>query len=320
MNFLSSTSSPQLPPVSEHRHRYVRFGFFSRKDGSRHQRYRCQDCGATTSDAFFNPCYRQRRRDLNPLIFGHLVSCVSMRRSARLLKTNRKTVVRKFLVLGKFCDQKLASDRAFFAPASEVEFDDLETFVHTKMKPLSVLMVVESGTRHILGWSVATMAAKGRLAKASVKKYGKQRDERKFKRDQLFMDLKPHIEPWAIIKSDQNPHYSSEVKKHFPFAEHKTFKGRKGCVVGQGELKGGGFDPLFTLNHTFAMFRDNMKRLSQQTWCTTKKKDRLHLHIAMYVMWHNYGLIPQIENPEVRWPNLDWHRLTEPPSTINGAS
>jgi hypothetical protein len=47
--------------------------------------------------------------------------------------------------------------------------------------------------------------------------------------------------------------------------------------VGQGELKRGGFDPLFSLNHTAAMFRDRLKRLSHRTWCTTKRPDRLQL-------------------------------------------
>jgi hypothetical protein len=57
--------------------------------------------------------------------------------------------------------------------------------------------------------------------------------------------------------------------------------------VGQGELKRGGFDPLFSLNHTAAMFRDRLKRLSRRTWCTTKRPDRLQLLLDLYAWYHN---------------------------------
>jgi len=38
-------------------------------------------------------------------------------------------------------------------------------------------------------------------------------------------------------------------------ATHRTVKGRRGSIAGQGELKKIGFDPLFSLNHTCAMLR-----------------------------------------------------------------
>ena len=48
-----------------------------------------------------------------------------------------------------------------------------------------------------------------------------------------------------------------------------------------------GFDPLFSINHVFAMMRDNVKRLSRKTWCNTKKKELLEKHIHIYVDFHN---------------------------------
>ncbi len=46
-----------------------------------------------------------------------------------------------------------------------------------------------------------------------------------------------------------------------------------------------GFDLLFSLNHTAAMCRDRIKRLSRRTWCTTKRPDRLQLLMDLYA-WH----------------------------------
>ena len=98
----------------------------------------------------------------------------------------------------------------------------------------------------------------------------------------------------ARIFSDQNPHYEPDVKKHFPEALYKTYKGRRGCVVGQGELKSGGFDPLFCLNHTAAMLRANMNRLFRRTWCTTKTVFGLEDHIAIYARAHNERILGKL--------------------------
>ncbi len=82
--------------------------------------------------------------------------------------------------------------------------------------------------------------------------------------------------------SDQSPFYPNLIRKHFPQATHKTCKGSRGAVVGLGELKKVAFDPIFTLNHTCAMFRDNLKTLSRRTWATPKKKDRLLCLLNIY--------------------------------------
>jgi hypothetical protein len=65
-------------------------------------------------------------------------------------------------------------------------------------------------------------------------------------------------------------------------------------VVGQGELKKVGRDPLFSLNHTCAMLRANLNRLFRRTWCTTKRIDRLEAHLWIYVRFHNEVLL--------KWP------------------
>jgi hypothetical protein len=211
-----------------------------------------------------------------------------------VLKTNRKTVVRKFLFLGAQSQAYLKHIRALFPQSQSIQFDDLETFEHSKLKPLSVIMAVESKTRRILGFKVARMPAKGLLVKRALKKYGYRRDERRRARQDLFRELSEFVAPGAEIKSDENPHYTNDVKSFFPDCVHIRYPGQRGCVVGQGELKAVGFDPLFSLNHTFAMYRAHINRLFRRTWNTTKKPDRLELHIALYSLYHNVVLINRV--------------------------
>ena len=216
---------------------------------------------------------------------------MSMRRFALNFKISRTTVKRKveFLAQQARLNQEkwLKEQPVLF---QRVEFDDLETFEHTKCKPVTVTMFLESNKNRILGYTVARIGAKGLLAKISRKKYGRRRNESFKKRDELFKRMKPYIAKDAVIKSDKHPHYLRPLKKYFPHCEHKIYKGRKGCVTGQGELKRGGYDPLFKVNQNFAMIRYGLKRLSRKTWCTTKKLEALDNHLAIYMDYHNQFL------------------------------
>lgn len=173
----------------------------------------------------------------------------------------------------------------------EFQFDDLETAEHTKCKPLSIIMAVEKGSRKILSFRAASMGAKGRLAKIALKKYGIRKDDRSEKREELFLEIKEKISPFALIESDANPYYPNSVKRHFPLATHQTTLGGRSAVTGQGELKKLNFDPLFSLNHTFAMLRANINRLFRKTWCTTKDPRRLEDHLNLYIHYHNHRLL-----------------------------
>jgi hypothetical protein len=80
------------------------------------------------------------------------------------------------------------------------------------------------------------------------------------------------------------------LKQVNPTWKHITTKGGRGSVVGYGELKKLGYDPLFSLNHCCAMIRDNLKRLSRRTWCTTKKIENLQNQLNVFQYFYNTRL------------------------------
>ena len=185
-------------------------------------------------------------------------------------------------------------------PSKKIQFDDMETSEHTKLKPLSLPIVVDQKTREILGFSVVSMPAKGPLAELSRKKYGRRRDcRRQGWKTVLTMSKKTCI-PNVRITSDSHCLYPLVIRQHIPEAVHIRVKGHKACVAGQGELKRGGRDPLFALNHTAAMFRANVNHLIRKTWCTTKRPDRLRCHMALYALWHNENIRAKAEGRQFR--------------------
>jgi len=204
------------------------------------------------------------------------------------MNVNRKTVARKLKVFGPLMLDKLRIENADLK-FDEIQFDDLETIEHTKMKPVSITLAVSKG-RRILGFRAGSMPAKGLLAIKSIKKYGRRRDERGELRRELFSELSPLVNPGALIKSDSNPYYVSDVKKFFPDCIHEQCIGQRGSTTGQGELKRVRFDPIFALNHTCAMFRGNVSALIRKTWCTSKKIENLTYHLAIYAVSHNRNL------------------------------
>ena len=171
-----SRLNPNLIPGS-----IVGYGSYYRSsDSKRIKRFRCNLCGRHFSRATLNDCYYQKKRRINFQLYRLLCSGVSQRRSAMLLRVNRKTVERRFRFLAS---QARTRHEAFLNSYREsklfqIQFDDLETSEHSKCKPLSVALAVEPHFRKIIGFEVSRMPAKGHLAKISIQKYGHRTDDR----------------------------------------------------------------------------------------------------------------------------------------------
>lgn len=108
----------------------------------------------------------------------------------------------------------------------------------------------------------------------------------------MFSKIQKVIALTALIESDEHTHYPDLVKEFFPKGNHVRYKGGRGGVAGQGELKKLYFDPLFTLNHTCAMLRANINRLIRKTWCTTKKRVMLKNHLDIFLNYYNTEILP----------------------------
>lgn len=254
------------------------------------QRYKCVLCKKQFSSATFSPCYYQKKRKLNGMIFKLLSSGISMRRVAFLLETTYITVQRKLYFLAKSFREKHDFSLKKIK-TKEIQIDDLITFEHTKLKPLSITIIIDKSSRKILKTKVSTIPAFGLLAKKSRKKYGKRKNEHKGCFFKLMQELRLYCIPQVLIETDEHKDYKKVISQFFPWGRHKAYKGKRGAVVGQGELKKVIYDPLFMVNHTCAMLRANINRLARRTWCTTKKIESLQCHLDLYTFYHNNKLI-----------------------------
>ena len=102
--------------------------------------------------------------------------------------------------------------------------------------------------------------------------------------------IEPHVGRNTVFISDEEPSYRSWVARTYPGREHRRHPSKRAVIAGQGELKDHSYDPLFAINHTFAMLRANLARLVRRTWVTTKKASRLEEFIQIYAGFHNLEL------------------------------
>ena len=274
-------------------------GFFIRKsDSKKIQMYKCFSCNKSFSDQTFSFDYYLKKRYLNQKIFRLLCKGASQRAIAFILEIKAEAIALRIKKFGELAKKYLAKTRTS-EDLSEVQFDEMESFEHTKCKPVTMPIAVNPKNRKILALRVGKIAAKGLLAEISRKKYGPRKCQRKEKITEMLTEIKDSTELNTIFVTDQSPHYPKLIKKIIPEAKHIQFKGIRGCVVGQGELKASERDPLFSLNHTYAMIRDNIKRLTRRTWCTTKKIESLENILYIYSYFHNQvidKIRPSIKN------------------------
>jgi len=273
---------------------FTKTGYYTRGcDKRKIQKYFCKICKKSFSDQTFRDTYYHKKNHLIEKIKLLIVSGVSQRQISRVLKIDRKTVRRKILILSKRGEKSLKNLRASLKNQEEFLFDEMETFEHTKCKPISIPLVVTKN-RLILDIDAVSQPAKGLLAKLSREKYGYRPDNRPMSIRNILKKVTGCFIQNCTITTDKSPFYSKPIRRNYPKALHKTTPGGRGCVAGYGELKKKAFDPMFSLNHTAAMLRDHLATLKRRTWTTTKKIQNLIDLLKIYASYHNEVLVKSV--------------------------
>lgn len=236
-------------------------------------RYQCKDCGAYFSATRAKGIHGQRRPDINEQIFKLAVSGVSMRRMVELVGCHQRTVASKITHLAEQAEKKHAQ---FLEDTrtSCVMIDELETFMHSRYKQLSVSMAVRVKTGHVLGFSVARKPCnqpRGQI------KYKWTVDHRPQAFHGMLLSIQDALKPGCTVITDGHPSYAKWLGKGLANYQHR--------VLHSPDTPG--YDPLFVINHTFAKMRNDLARLGRKTWTTTKTIKGLEEHLWLWVAWTN---------------------------------
>lgn len=212
---------------------------------------------------------------------------MSLRRTAKNLEISFMTVYRRFLWLSEVAQNKQAQFLNSLNNVHEIYLDEMESIEHTKLKPITIPLLVDQNQR-ILGVSAGVIPAKGLLAEMSVKKYGKRASESEPKIEQILKTLPKNIIP-QIVKSDGNILYKKLIQKKWKNILHEVYVRKTDKQIEQPHLKfeKKRFDPMFAINQRCAKLRADVNRLIRRSWSTTKKVENLERHLLIYCCYNN---------------------------------
>lgn len=267
---------------------YRKKGYFTLKHNQQKVPcYQCRSCNKRFSSRTFYTTYRQNKPHLNEPIFRLYCSATTQRRIAKLLKINRKTVVRKFLFLAQQAElehKRRLHERCF--NVSHVQFDEMLSFEHTRLKPVSIALAVEKETFRIVDIQVAQSHYQGRLSAIALAKYGPREDKSGEARRKVFNSIRSQMRGSCYITTDEKVIYRLEIEKQLPEAKLLQVKNRGGrlkrllCARRRNEK-----DSLFELNLMAARIRHDLSRMMRKSWVTTKLIDRLQKHLYLFIAY-----------------------------------
>jgi len=199
---------------------WVRMGHYQRRiDRRPAPRYRCRACGRSFSSQTNSPTYRQYRPDINGIVFRLLCSGVTMRRTALVVGVSRTTIERKTTWLANRArsihNKRLADGEL---KTSLVQFDELQTFEHTRLKPVSVAVAIRAKTGEIIDIDVAMMSSFGAMVRRTRELYPYWHEARKGARESVFRSVAKCAKPGITIRTDKDRRYPPIINRLVPDA------------------------------------------------------------------------------------------------------
>lgn len=266
---------------------FHRIGFYITKWN--HQpvpRYRCKTCSRGFSSHTFYSTYRQKRPDLNHKVFELYDAGMTQRRMAQVLRCNKNTIARKFWFLSLRAAEIHAIELTKLR-CEEIQFDEMESFEHTRLKPLNIPTAVSGDGKKIIHLGVGQMGYRGRLAHLAFKKYGPRTDTSRFSRETALKVIE-NVRP-SVIVTDSKSQYQTEIASLLKGVHHLKVNNRKNkhLHVANPLRRKNVEDRMFWLNHIAARIRHDVSRMKRKVWTTTKEKSFLQAHLNLYIAYHN---------------------------------
>jgi len=287
-------------------------------------RFRCRTCRRGFSRQTFRYDYCDHRPDCNAPVFIQLVSGTGLRQAARIVGLNPQSVQDKLVKMARtlrrlqrnLCPQ-LSEDRTYL-------LDEEETFETASIRPLTMPVVIERSTWFVVATAVGSIR---RLAKPGSARRAKQDLEEKVARrpDQSRACVQQVLDELARTAPTGRLVLQTDEKQTYAVIARKVFGERLEHETTRSTMARCSYNPLFPINMTMAMTRDNCGRLRRRSWLVTKKGDRLANHLVVFTVYRNYvrrrfnrdqeaetpakilGLLPrQLHQEEVLAWRQDW--------------
>lgn len=267
---------------------YRRRGFYypdCRRTGV--QRFLCKACRRTFSRQTFRHDYRDRRPHANRHLFGLLVSGVGYRQSGRILHLNPQTVQSKARKIARSC-RRLHENLCQRLPESRWWLlDEEETHEGASVRPLTVPILIDRDTWFVVDTAVGSIR---RLAPIGTRRRQRQDyEERRHPREDQSVRCVRAVLETLLRRVPSGPVWlQTDEKLSYARIARTLFGSRLVHETTSSRLLRGTHNPLFPINTTVAMTRDNCGRLRRHSWLVTKCSECLADHLFVFTVYRNY--------------------------------
>ena len=247
----------------------------NKKDNKKLRQYQCKACKARFSTNSLKDTKWQKKPKLNDKIMSLYCEGMTLRGICRHEKIAYRTVIRKW----RFMAEKARIRHEVALKHGEIttkyiQFDEMQTFEHTKEKPLGIEISIRPKTGQILSAKVCRIPITAlTIAKSKAVEYNKKTDKREafYK---MIADTKECLDKgYSVLSCDGNRESIKMAKIMCP----------KSLI----ETHINDYAGMWRLNHTFAKLRHHLSRLKRKSWATTKNRKYLQMHLDLFIAYQN---------------------------------
>jgi len=251
-------------------------------------RFRCLSCGRTFSRQTFRFDCGDRKPECNIKLFELLTAGVGLRQAGRILQMDIHSVQGKLRKIGRLCRQ-LHDNLSPALPAERTYLlDEEETYEAASIRPLTMPVLIERDTWFVVATAVGSIrraapagTARRRRQRLDELRHGRRADQSSYRVGETMKALRRRLPRGGLVlQTDQKASYATIARRVFgDRVQHLTTSGKRVRTT---------HNPLFPINTTLAMTRDNCGRLRRRSWLVTKKASRLQAHLHIFTVYRNY--------------------------------
>ena len=237
-------------------------------------RYECLDCFKTFTKRTGAVNYRKRKQELRDKITRMYCERMSLRGIARTLNIDIKTAVRYFLENSEVSKNRNLKDlKQGKIKTSFMQFDQLETYEHTKRRPVGIQISI----RHKTGEIISAKVGYAPLRALSVSKKEIETWNKEFASNKNLIDML--IESKDALKKNQSTITCDSYRPQIKVLQNLVKDTSIQIQPSTKENK--------KIDRVFRKMRQDISRLGRKTLSTTKKIENLQRHLDLYIDYNN---------------------------------
>jgi len=254
-------------------------------------RFKCRSCRRGFSRQTFRSDYRDHRPECNVQLFQLLISGCGLRQCGRIVQLSVRSVQSKFRKVARAMRQLNRNLLRSLPGAGHRTFllDEIETFEHSSILRLTVPVLIERKSLAVLAVDVGSIrrvprrgSRRQRWLSRHELNHGRRRDRsRACVRRVLGRLRRLWGQRRGLLQTDEKALYGALLRHTLP-------EGHMAHETTSSQLPRTVFNPLFPINLTDTMLRDNNGRLRPRTWLVSKKARHLRDQLELYVAYRNW--------------------------------